>query len=187
MSELDREERPTRGINLLGENQGWNITVGYTIAVKQGVPFVYTDELIAAETGRTPSEIIRQDSLARLKIVQNEVIRDQSRDGIEVWAAGETVINDPELVKYLRTLGTGVYLHASVEPWRSRITDEEFAGIVNPQGLDVAAIHEKRNRRYEEAAELTIDVDRPENAPVGIVKITPEEVAKIVVNTCVNL
>src|SRR5262245_29404959 len=101
-------------------------TVGRLLAKHTGRPFLDSDELIEAETGRTVKQIFADDGEAAFRAVETTVLGQMLDDDVPavIAAAGGAVLDEHNRVR-MRARGTVVWLR--VDP--ALLTDRASAGV----------------------------------------------------------
>lgn len=139
----------TENVVLIGMPGVGKTSCGKRLARLLGRPFVDVDDAIAAETGRTPAEIIRSDGEPAFRAVETEVTgRCAARSGL-VIACGGGVVTRPENYALLHQNGRIVLLVRPLEELSSE-------GRPMSQDLGVARLAERRMPLYHAWADAVL-------------------------------
>ena len=138
-------------------------TVGRRVAEALGRPFVDSDAVIEARTGRSVAEIFEADGEPAFRAVESEVLIDAlaSAEPAVIAAAGGTVLSEANRVA-LRRAGTVVWLRAPVDLLVSRVAGSTHRpAIAADPAATLARLAEGRDELYAEVADLVVDASLP--------------------------
>lgn len=142
-------------IVLIGMPASGKSTVGVILAKLLGFDFIDADLLIQRREGRLLSEIIRDEGLEGFLAIENDVCA-----GIEasraVIATGGSAVYGSEAMWHLSDIGWIVYLDASFEAIRSRLSDIRGRGVVLREGQTLEELYNERVALYRQYADITI-------------------------------
>lgn len=152
-----------KNIILIGYMGCGKTTVGKSIAKATKYTFADTDEMIAAQQGRSISDIFAQDGEPAFRDMETALLVKMltEKNDTRVISTGGGMPVRKENRQLLRQLGTVVYLRVKPETVYERIKDDTTRPLLQCEN-PIERIREmikSRGPAYEEAAELVIDVD----------------------------
>lgn len=132
-------------------------TVGVLLAKRLGLGFVDTDLFIQAGEGKSLRRLIEQNGMRRFceiecRYAQRVDVADS------VIATGGSVVYYDCAMKSLGADGRIVYLQLPLAELEQRLGDLEARGVVLEPGQTLVALYEKRTPRYEQWADVTVDL-----------------------------
>lgn len=140
-------------------------TVGRMVARRLGVGFADSDDVIAARSGRTPSEIFAADGEAAFRALEREAVRDLvlARDvradggtSAGVIALGGGAVEDAGTREVLRAARV-VHLEVSFDQVQARVgRDPGRPVLARP---DLSEIFAARRAAYREVADVVVPTD----------------------------
>lgn len=138
-------------------------TVGRALARKLNKRFIDSDHEIEARTGASIPLIFEIEGEASFRQRESEVIRDLTAMEDIVLATGGGAILKPENREYLKTRGTVIYLHASINNILQRTRHDKNRPLL--QTADPRArleqLAQEREPLYLEVADFVIETGRP--------------------------
>lgn len=152
-------------IVLVGFMGAGKTTTGRALAGHLGLPFVDTDELIAARAGRPVPEVFARDGEAAFRALEREVVAEVLSGRAAVVALGAGALND-EGTRAALEGATVVHLRVSFEQALARVGGDEGRPMLRL--ADPFVLYEERRLLYEDACDLAVDTDLR----------SPEEVAE---------
>lgn len=163
---------PARRIVLTGFMGSGKTTVGPLVAQRLGWKFVDVDDVIAAEAGRSISEIFAREGEAAFRKQERDTIARLAGEGGLVLALGGGAIEDVQTRSLLTNAADGLLVHLEVElaTTRARCRGTENLRPILADEANLASRYERRLPLYR-AAHVTIRVD----------ELTPEQVAEQIV------
>jgi shikimate kinase len=150
-------------IVLIGYRCTGKTSIGKRLAVRLGIPFYDTDELIQSEAGKTIRELVDQEGWDAFRQRERTIIRQLPLSADVVIAAGGGAVMDPENRKTLRHKGRCVWLMADVDTICDRMRKDGVSNAQRPplskHGLEqeTAKLLEARRPIYQEMADCAID------------------------------
>ena len=133
-------------------------SAGVVLAKVLGYEFVDTDLVIQREEKRLLKDIIAMDGNDAFLAIENRI-----NAGIDVHnsviATGGSVIYGKEAMEHLKSIGTVVYLRASLETIKSRLLNLEGRGVAMKNGQSLEDLYYERIPLYENYADVIIDMD----------------------------
>lgn len=140
-----------RSLVLIGMPGSGKTTVGKMLAEKLHMPFVDTDALIEAQTGRSIPDIFARDGECAFRELEQQVIADCCRTGGQVIATGGGAVLREENRKNLRMNAQTVWLTRPLErlPFHGRPLSSGFEAIESMYAL--------REPLYRACADVTVD------------------------------
>jgi shikimate kinase/3-dehydroquinate synthase len=152
-------------IVLVGFMGAGKTTVGRLLAAAVGVPFLDSDHVIEARTGRAIPEIFAADGEPAFRALEHEVIADLLRGPDVILALGGGAAEHEETRKLLAAAPV-VFLRVSYDGAVSRVGgDGNRPMLARP---DLPAVYAGRQAAYESVATAIVDVD----------DLSPEAIAK---------
>lgn len=155
----------SRTIALTGMPGVGKSTVGRIVADRLGRHFLDVDDEIEAAIGKPISTVVAEAGIEYFREYEHQMIRRLLRhDDIVVGLGGGAVLRDANVAELLLT-GVLVHLDVTIDVLVDRMTADP-AQVADrpllasdPQGPAAALrrLHEERDARYREVAEVTID------------------------------
>jgi shikimate kinase len=148
-------------IFLIGMMGVGKTTVGRQLAARLRRAFLDSDAQVQANTGKTVPEIFADSGEAAFRAEEKRALREaaSSKAPAVVAVAGGAVL-DPENRALLQSVGTVVWLRASVKTMAKRVGSGAGRPLLgdDPAGA-LATLYAQREPLYEELADITVDVD----------------------------
>jgi shikimate kinase len=150
-------------IILIGYRCTGKTSVGKRLAVRLGIPFYDTDELIQRHTGKTIWEMVDEGGWDAFRAQEHAIIKQLPSAADAVIAAGGGAIMDAENRKALKHKGLFVWLIADVGTIIERMRDDRTSNAQRPPlsghslEQETAAVLEARKPIYQALADCTID------------------------------
>jgi shikimate kinase len=153
---------PGRNLVLVGMMAAGKTTVGRILAERLGRPYVDTDALVEAETGKQVHELFAASGERAFREVEAEVTRRVSSLKGQVISIGGGAVTVPANVTNLRSTGDLVYLRADPATLAERLDDTDPATRPLLAGADdvvdrLTEILDRREAAYERAAAHAVD------------------------------
>jgi shikimate kinase len=130
-------------------------TQGRMLAETLEQPFLDTDAVLEAETGRSCKQLIDAGQFAT---VQEVILTGLQIESPTVIATGGSVANFPKITDHLGRFGVGMFLRVMPTVLRARLSDERIAALHNPDGLPFEELYMKRMPNYERVADIVVDI-----------------------------
>ena len=143
-------------IVLIGMPGAGKSTLGVLLAKRMNLEFVDTDLLIQRKVGRTLQDVLDKDGLEAFTKLEREVICSFRAEDTVVATGGSAVL-DEETARYLKSLGTVVYLEVPKEELFPRLTNLTTRGIAMHPGETIEDVFAYREPIYKKWADVTVD------------------------------
>lgn len=146
---------------LVGMMGAGKSTVGHLLARRTDRPFLDSDALVEAQTGRTVAQIFADEGEAAFRAVESDVLAQMLDDDTPavVAAAGGTVL-DPRNREHMRARGVVVWLRVDPAVLAERVRTGSHRPLLSddPEAtlLRLAA---ERDELYRAVAHEVVDVD----------------------------
>jgi len=167
-------DAPAGHIVLVGLMGSGKSTVGRLLAARLHRPFLDSDEMVEARTGRTVREIFEADGEAAYRPLETEALLDAlaTPEPAVIAAAGGVVLSPVNRDALRRGAGKVVWLRASPALLVDRAVRQDHRPLLeqDPEGT-MARMAADRTELYAEVAGEVIDID----------DLTPAQVADRVV------
>ncbi len=143
--------------------------VGKVLAGLSGYEFVDTDEIIELKTGKSVSDIFKEDGEKRFREIESEIISEVCKKKGQVISTGGGAIISRDNLENMKTGGSLVMLFASPDEIFERIKSESHRPLLNLENPKekIIKLLEKRSPFYLQA-DLVVDTEGK----------NPEEIAK---------
>ena len=153
-----------RRIVLTGFRGTGKTGIGKILSSRLNVPFIDTDDLIEAGTGRSIPDIFHYDGEERFRSIEREVIASLPAADVIV-STGGGVVCDPKNMEYLRSKSTIVLLVADIDTIEQRLIKKPRPPLTSlPLHEEIAAMMDRRRRNYYASADFCTDTS--ETTPV---------------------
>jgi shikimate kinase len=149
---------------LVGMMGAGKSTVASVLAARLGWPLVDTDAIVEARARATVAEIFDCDGEAAFRSAESQAIAEleQAAVPLVVSVGGGAVISEANR-QALRAAGTVVWLRARPSTLAARVGAGKSRPLLLRSGLGPEAaleqLAQERERYYQEAADISIDVD----------------------------
>ena len=143
-------------IVLIGFMGAGKTTVGRLIATKVGLPFVDTDELIAARASMSIVEIFRMHGEPHFRELEREVVLETLGGPNAVVSLGGGSLGDPAVATAMQGKDV-VMLEVSYTEARRRLRGDDSRPVLH--GGDPRALFEEREQIYARLAKRTVATD----------------------------
>jgi shikimate kinase len=143
-------------IVLVGFMGSGKTTVGRLLAAALDLPFLDSDHVIEARTGRAIPEIFSADGEPAFRALEHEVIGDLVRGPDVILALGGGAAESEETRKLLASVPV-VFLRVSYDGALARVGDDGNRPMLARP--DLAAVYARRQAAYESVAAAIVDVD----------------------------
>ena len=147
-----------KNIVLIGMPGVGKSSVGVVLAKALGYHFVDSDLVIQSTTGKLLSEIIQEEGNDGFLETENRI---NSSIDVEktVIATGGSAVYGAEAMEHFKKNGIVVYLKASYETIRSRISNLEGRGVAMGNHTSLKSLYDERCALYDKYADITVDSD----------------------------
>ena len=159
-------ERRIMNIYLIGYRGTGKTSVGKSLASILQWPFIDTDSELADRVGMSIAEFVRKNGWNAFRKTERSIIKEICSRSRHVVATGGGVVLEPQNVICMQSSGCLIWLKASPETIRKRISSDRQSGHSRPaltsEGLidEIEAVLKKRNSQYHEAMDLYIETDQ---------------------------
>ncbi|MBW2409374.1 MAG: shikimate kinase [Deltaproteobacteria bacterium] len=139
--------------------------MGRSLASTLRRTFVDTDCELSEQVGMTISEYVRKMGWAAFRELERSILQQISKQDMQVVATGGGVVMDSRNADSMRNSGTLVWLKASPQTIRARLSKDQSTAQTRPALSSKGAIEEiedilsERMPYYEQATDLSIDTD----------------------------
>lgn len=134
-------------------------TLGVILAKTLGYDFTDTDLIIQKNEGRKLYEIINEDGLDFFIDCEKRAVCTLFGDDTVIATGGSVVLNEGTM-RYLKAMGTVVYIKLPCDVIEKRINNISTRGIVMSKNESIRDIYRERTPLYESYADITVE---PEN------------------------
>lgn len=128
------------------------------IASKLKMRAVDGDRLIVKKTGMPLWQIIETYGLDGFKKIEEETLLSVAGDRI-LLATGGSAVYYPRVMEHCHTLGSVIYLYASLPVLLDRLGDFSKRGIALRPGQTIEDLYRERTALYEKYADVTVSCD----------------------------
>jgi shikimate kinase len=145
-------------------------TIGRECARRLDRPFVDTDEIVVATSGRTVNELFATEGEDGFRARERVAVADACASPVPlVIACGGGAVLDPENRAALHAAGLVVWLRASPSELAARIGDDAERPLLSgaPTRETLEHLATLRAAAYEAAADVVVDTDALEPATVA--------------------
>ena len=163
-----------RHLVLIGLMGAGKSTIGTLCATRLDRPFVDTDRIVEAQTGRSVAEIFTTGGEAAFRALEHDAVADAcaSPQPLVISCGGGAVL-DPENRAQMRATGVVVWLRASASSLAERVRENLPDRPLLPSAdaeQELERLADLRAPAYEGAAHVIVDTDgRTIDATVDIV------------------
>ena len=133
-------------------------SVGVILAKILGYRFIDSDLIIQETESKLLHEIISSEGLDGFIQVENRINASIDVHN-SVIATGGSVIYGKEAMEHLKSIGTIVYLRASLQTIQSRLLNLEGRGVAMKSGQSLEDLYYERIPLYEQYADIIVDMD----------------------------
>lgn len=147
---------------LVGMMGSGKSSVGSEVADRLGLDFVDTDELVAAVTQSTISDLWSRTGEETFRRLESQMIASAAAGEPVVVATGGGVVLDDDNIAAMRGSGVVVWLNASPEVLAERVGRDSTRPLLASSDDPVKALWsllEEREERYAQAAHAVVDTD----------------------------
>ena len=149
---------PMDNIILIGMPAAGKSTAGVLLARTLLYDFVDCDLLIQKKYHSSLSDLIETRGEDAFIALENETLSSLTGYHRTIIATGGSAIYGEEAMAHLATLGTIVYLKATLEDIQCRIGDTQTRGVVMHGNANLAEMYVERCALYEKYADITVDL-----------------------------
>ncbi len=148
---------------LIGYRATGKSTVGQHLSKKLKIPFVDTDQIVEETAGMAIKDLVVREGWPAFRMREKEAVALLNEKGLCVVSTGGGVVLAEENRAVLKSLGSVVYLKASLCDIVERLTRDAQEDRTRPQFTqasladETAAVLSERAPLYESAADYTVD------------------------------
>jgi shikimate kinase len=146
-------------------------SLGAHLAGRLGWSFADTDRLVSEQAGQSIADMVKRHGWDHFRQMERDILNVVASKQRQVVATGGGIVLDAANVKCMQATGVVVWLRASPDTIRQRMTEDRLTANQRPAltgGQADSEIVEVLNRRtplYRAAGDFVIDTD---NAPVQV-------------------
>lgn len=133
-------------------------TAGVVLAKMAGLHFLDSDLLIQEAEGMLLKDIIEKEGTDGLLRIEDRVNASIEVDHT-VIATGGSVVYCEKAMEHLSSIGTVVYLKASYDIIRRRLSNLKGRGVAIREGQTLHDLYLERSSLYEKYAQVTVEID----------------------------
>lgn len=141
---------------LIGMPGAGKSTVGVILAKRTARDFVDTDVLIQRSERRSLQQILETHGYLGLREIEEQVLLSLDLSG-HVIATGGSAVYSEAAMEHLKRAGIVVYLDATLDEIKGRVTDFDSRGIAKRADQSFEALFEERRVLYGKHADIVID------------------------------
>lgn len=136
-------------------------TIARFLQKELGFPLVEMDERIVQEQGMSINEIFEKYGEEHFRDIESQLVVDLGNQSASIVSCGGGVVLRPENVQNMKQSGKIVFLKATPQTIYERVKNSTDRPILNGHmNIEyISELMEKRRKRYEEAADITILTD----------------------------
>lgn len=123
--------------------------MGRRIANVQGLKLMDTDRIFISRHGMVPKDYIEEYGIERFKVMENQILKDVTKNQGQVIATGEGVIDLPENKNLLRQNGVVIHITRDLE----KLSNHHRPPL---KGTNMEKLLDKRNPIYEAWSDFDI-------------------------------
>ena len=131
-------------------------TVGVVLAKTMGMDFVDVDLVICRKCGGNLQDIVNRFGHDDFLRIEGEAALSLKSEN-SVIATGGSMVYSSGAMRYLKEIGTVVYIRAGLSDLKKRITNLETRGIAFNPGETLEDLYNARVPLYEKWADITVD------------------------------
>lgn len=143
-------------IVMIGMPGAGKSTVGVVLAKTMGMDFVDVDLVICRRHGGNLQDIVNRHSHEDFLRIEGEAALSLSCEN-SVIATGGSMVYSEGAMRYLKEIGTVVYIRAKLSDLKKRINNLDTRGIAFNPGETLADLYNARIPLYEKWADITVD------------------------------
>ena len=143
-------------IILVGMPGAGKSTIGMRLAKELGYDFVDGDRVIEEHHGKTLKEIIAEQGNEGFFRVESEALCSINGHRM-VIAPGGSVCYEPDAMKYLRSIGTVVFLDVAYPTLKHRLGDLVARGVVLKPGMTLKDLYDERVPLYIAGSDMVLE------------------------------
>lgn len=133
-------------------------SAGVVLAKVLGYEFVDSDLVIQREEKRLLKDIIAQDGNEAFLAIENRINAELDISN-SVIATGGSVIYGKEAMEHLKSIGKVVYLRASLDTIKNRLSNLEGRGVAMKKSQTLDDLYIERTPLYETYSDIIVDLD----------------------------
>lgn len=150
---------PPDNVILIGMPGAGKSTLGVVFAKVANLAFIDTDLLIQQRFGKTLQALIEERGVEGFLACEQQVLCDVQAHRSVISTGGSAIYSD-KAMEHLATLGTIVYLEASLKQIERRVEGLPERGVVmHGDNTTLSGLYAERAPLYERYAQMTLDVD----------------------------
>lgn len=158
-----KHRRKKRGnVVLIGFMGSGKTSVGLRLSFKLRMAIEDTDKIIELRTGRSISDIFAQEGEEYFRALETDLLEElaESAHGRILSVGGGTPVREKNR-QLLKKIGTVVYLRVKPATVYERLKGDDTRPLLQGDDplLKITDLMEQRRAMYEEAADITVDVD----------------------------
>ena len=140
-------------------------SVGRSLASTLNRPFIDTDNEFSKQAGMTISEYVHKMGWVAFRDWERSILQQICNRDMQIVATGGGVVLDPQNIRSMRETGTLVWLKASPQTIKERISNdprsEQTRPALSSKGMinEIEAILSQRTPYYEQAMDFSIQTE----------------------------
>lgn len=147
-----------KNLVLIGMPGSGKSTIGVILAKKTSRDFVDTDVVIQSHEHRSLQDIVDKDGYMALREIEEKWVTSLAVENSVIATGGSVVYSDASM-KNLSANGTIIFLDASLDTLKKRITDYDQRGIARRPDQSFEDLFAERSALYKKYADITIQSD----------------------------
>ena len=146
---------------LVGMMGAGKTTVGLELSRRLGWPYLDSDAMVEAHTGKTVPELFEERGEAAFRAEESRVLAEAvTSDGPAVVSVAGGAVLDPDNRRRLADGGTVVWLRADVQTLARRVGAGKGRPLLTPDPESaLRRLYAQRRPIYEQVADVIVDVD----------------------------
>ncbi len=145
--------------SLIGMPGSGKTTVGRALAKHLNYAFVDADDLIRERIQMSLQDYLDRHSEKALVEIESEILRSVAAQPRQVISTGGSAVYSDAAMQWLKSFSIVIYLSASLEKLKSRMSNVESRGIVGLAAKGLGDVWSERLPLYEKYADMTVSTE----------------------------